>query len=411
MSTSDLVRYCRLACNSSYIAYSQTYRTTGSTNFDGSGWSQNSYFDCSSLMSWCIYKAGYVTSNPNWDTDGIYNQLGNNSAFEMYQLKSGGSWRVSDSFTLKAGDIIVTVTHPNRWASGVTNYGGHTYMVLEDGTLSGGALCGEAFGQNNVAWANQVATYTRSKSGSYPISSRGYCRLFRLNGTESSEPATSNYVWTQKGNYSGTVVNSNYNLTSEQKLANAHKVYEKLSALGWSDCAIAGVLGNIANEGTLNPDCWNYSTTKNACGMTHTDGGYGICQWTPATKYTNSSYCPSDYKTNATANGNGQVEFLDSNSSQWRVVNGYTYADFKANNESPEKSAKDFACYFEGYCASYDDWVARYGSTSWNARQTSAREWYTKITTESWASNAGGQSYNTTSAINLWLIQHHKRKW
>ena len=361
-----------------------------------------------------MVKAGYLSAYPStggYDTNAIYNM--SNTSFTRYQLKSGGTWQVADDFQLRAGDIIVNVTHENRWASGVSNYGGHTYMVMSDGTLSGGVTTGEAYGANGVAWANQVATYTRSKSGGCPISSRGYCRLYRPYDSGSGDtPTTSIYTWSQKGNYSGTTVNNNYSLTEEQKLANAHLIYERLHGYGWSDCAIAGLLGNVASEGLLNPDCWNYYPNKSSCGMTNTDGGYGICQWTPATKYTNSSYCPSNRTTNATANGNGQVDFLNSYEAQWLTVNGYTYSDFKANNESPEKSAKDFACFYEGHCKSYDVWISNYGSTSWNARQTRAREWYNKIVNEDWLSGSGNTGeYNTTSGVAMWYIMHKKGKW
>ena len=49
----------------------------------------------------------------------------------------------------------------------------------------------------------------------------------------------------------------------------------------WTVNAIAGVLGNMEVESTINPGIWENLQEGNM------SGGYGLVQWTPATKYTN----------------------------------------------------------------------------------------------------------------------------
>lgn len=78
---------------------------------------------------------------------------------------------------------------------------------------------------------------------------------------------------------------------------NAAEIARTLSASGFSDAAIAGILGNFQHESGLNPCIWNggavSTVDKNiTCGNfvidkgpgSLGDGGYGIAQWTNARK-------------------------------------------------------------------------------------------------------------------------------
>lgn len=48
---------------------------------------------------------------------------------------------------------------------------------------------------------------------------------------------------------------------------------------GWTLNAISAMLGNIQSEGIMNPSQWEYGRNKS------TKYGYGLVQWTPATKF------------------------------------------------------------------------------------------------------------------------------
>lgn len=72
-------------------------------------------------------------------------------------------------------------------------------------------------------------------------------------------------------------------LTRSQMEANVTVLYNVVSHNypTWSINAIAALCGNAQSEGALNPNQWQYGLNKNP------NGGYGLWQWTPATKFLN----------------------------------------------------------------------------------------------------------------------------
>lgn len=77
------------------------------------------------------------------------------------------------------------------------------------------------------------------------------------------------------------VYSSNAFLNAKQQKVNAQYIMDYLLKAGWTPNAVAGVLGNIQTESTLNPGIWQNLRSNNL------NGGYGLVQWTPATKYIN----------------------------------------------------------------------------------------------------------------------------
>ena len=69
---------------------------------------------------------------------------------------------------------------------------------------------------------------------------------------------------------------SNTTLTQYQQLVNAWYIYNHLIGLDWSANAICAMLGNMEAESTINPGRWQ--------SLNDTSQGYGLTQWTPATK-------------------------------------------------------------------------------------------------------------------------------
>ena len=59
---------------------------------------------------------------------------------------------------------------------------------------------------------------------------------------------------------------------------NAQYITQYLTARGWTLNAIAGMLGNMQTESTINPGIWQNLDAGN------TSLGFGLVQWTPATK-------------------------------------------------------------------------------------------------------------------------------
>lgn len=75
-----------------------------------------------------------------------------------------------------------------------------------------------------------------------------------------------------------TPIGGNRYLSESEMENNAAYIWWYLSQRGWTANAVAGMLGNIQVESTMNPQLWESMNAGN------TSGGYGLVQWTPATK-------------------------------------------------------------------------------------------------------------------------------
>lgn len=73
-------------------------------------------------------------------------------------------------------------------------------------------------------------------------------------------------------------ITGNRYLTQEEMENNARYIWNYLGSQGWSMNAVAGMLGNMQTESTINPGIWESLNSGN------TSGGFGLVQWTPATK-------------------------------------------------------------------------------------------------------------------------------
>ena len=69
---------------------------------------------------------------------------------------------------------------------------------------------------------------------------------------------------------------SNEYLSLEQMKGNALYIWTRLKGAGWTENAVAGVLGNMQSESTINPGLFENRDYGNM------DNGYGLVQWTPA---------------------------------------------------------------------------------------------------------------------------------
>lgn len=67
----------------------------------------------------------------------------------------------------------------------------------------------------------------------------------------------------------------------EEMKINAYEIWEFLYGEGWTINAVAGMLGNMQTESTINPGIWQNLDAGNM------SLGFGLVQWTPATKYIN----------------------------------------------------------------------------------------------------------------------------
>lgn len=125
------------------------------------------------------------------------------------------------------------------------------------------------------------------------------------------------------------VYSGNFFLNESQMQANAEYVHGWLSARGWSKNAIAGLLGNFQVESTINPGIWQ-NLDKGNTGL-----GYGLVQWTPATKYLD--WCEGrGLEASAMDSALLRIEYELANGLQYYPTDSYpeTFAEFKVSTKS-----------------------------------------------------------------------------
>jgi hypothetical protein len=127
------------------------------------------------------------------------------------------------------------------------------------------------------------------------------------------------------GNYWGNDYNTSNSLNMEQMKVNATYIAQSLLASGWSLNAIAGMLGNMQTESSINPGRWQ----SDRVGGDASGHGYGLVQWTPYTKYTDwVTGDPSTMDNNLL-----RINYEVNNGLQWIPTQRYpqTFSEFKTS--------------------------------------------------------------------------------
>lgn len=145
------------------------------------------------------------------------------------------------------------------------------------------------------------------------------------------------------GSYFGSTWTQSSPLTEEQMQLNAVYIFKYLYARGWSIQAIAGMLGNMEAESTMNPGRWQNDDPGN------TYLGYGLVQWTPSTKYTN--WCRENGITNYPAMDSNlqRIVYEVDNNIQWIATDRYNYSfkEFSVRQTNVRDLAKAFLLNYE----------------------------------------------------------------
>jgi len=332
-SLTDAFNYVIAVCNDPYIGYSIPERTTGTL-----GVNYVTYFDCSSLMSKAMTVGGYFSSNPWFNTD---RQPGYMDRAGWIQVDKNGLWM--------PGDIVY---FSKEWAG--RDYG-HTEMVYEGGTGKGKTM--GAHGRSGRAFPDQVSIKTGWSYAS------DYQYLYRdPTGTAAA------YKWHQS--------NSALDEYGDDMTANAYMVFSYFTDLGFTYAAIAGLLGNMQAESSINPGRWQ-------------DGhgpGYGLVQWDPASKYRNWATSVGIDMDDADQNGDGQCQYIDmcEDVGQWGSYGGYSYtwAQF-AQLDSWREATLAFLYQFERPSTPHTENRLRY-----------AEYWYDILSTGIWYGDGGNPSHN-----------------
>lgn len=202
----------------------------------------------------------------------------------------------------------------------------------------------------------------------------------------------------QYGEYYGNTYSTSNPLDLNQMSVNAKYIYKYLSAKGWSLNAIAGMLGNMQAESSINPGRWQSDRVLgDASGH-----GYGLVQWTPYTKYTewcssNGYLDPSMMDTNL-----ARIIYEVENGIQWIATSDYSlsFKEFSTSKQSVEYLAKAFLLCYER--------PADQSTSAQNYRAGNARSWYNVLVGED-PGTPGTNKRKKRKGFNFILFDKRKR--
>lgn len=152
---------------------------------------------------------------------------------------------------------------------------------------------------------------------------------------------------------------ANPNMTQAEQENNALIIATYFRGIGWTDNAIAAMLGNMQVESFLNPAQFEMGYNFSA------SHGFGLVQWTPRTKY--SDWAGADWETNYDEQLT-RIKYELDNGLQWTYNVNMSFAAFSTSTLSTDYLT-------EVFCRNYEnplDW-----SASITQRQTNSENWFT----------------------------------
>lgn len=290
-------------CNAPNIGYSQANRMEKTVN-------GITYYDCSSFI-WFALMAG---------------------GFDVVKANGGSTWAFTTGTMAKALKLLGFVKHATiqPWLPGdILIRTGHTEMAFDSNRTMG-------------AHSSKVPLDQQVSINSNPSTTSSWLELWRYESGASTQ-------WIKGNRY----------LTIGEMQNNAQIIFTYLTNRGWTVNAVAGLLGNMQKESTINPGIWQNLRPNPSL-------GWGLVQWTPSTNFT-------DWATaNGYANddGDAQLKWIDEvtvSFGQWIPTAQYpeSFGEFKGSTMSPEYLADCFLKNFE-----------RPAEIDQPERQRYARYWY-----------------------------------
>lgn len=145
-----------------------------------------------------------------------------------------------------------------------------------------------------------------------------------------------------------------YGRSTQEAIDNAKEIYATLYDKGWTLNAVCGVLGNMGAESGYNPWRWQNDAVGRSTGSPWTKKGYGLVQFTPASKYINNAkniegYSPNFSDMDGTPyDGYAQLLYIN-DYADYKSTHSYPldYNDFKNSKLSPEYLASAWLYNYE----------------------------------------------------------------
>lgn len=182
-------------------------------------------------------------------------------------------------------------------------------------------------------------------------------------------------------------VSGNYYLSQAERENNAALIWDYFGGRGWTAEAVAGMLGNMEQESTINPGIWQ--------GLTVGTGGYGLVQWTPYTKYAN--WAGNQWENNGTLECQ-RIEYeinLTGEEAQWIQTAAYPFsmADYTQMTMDPADMASAWMKNYE-----------RAGDEQEAARRQYALNWYAFIGGQPEPPEPEPDEPTAQDQIPIWLL-------
>lgn len=290
-------------CNAPNIGYSQANRMEKTVN-------GITYYDCSSFIWFALKAGGFDVVKANGGSTWAFT-----TGTMANALRLLGFTKMGTAQPWKPGDILIRT--------------GHTEMAFDSNHTMG-------------AHSAKVPLEQQVSINSNPSNASSWLELWRYEGG-----AKTNWI---KGN--------RYLSTGEMQ-NNAQIIFNTLLLKGWTKNAIAGMLGNMQKESTINPGIWQNLNPNPLL-------GWGLVQWTPSTNFTDWA-AANGY---ANDDGDAQLIWIDTVTAsvgQWIPTTQYpeTFGEFKVSTQTPEYLADCFLKNFE-----------RPGEIDQPDRQRYARYWF-----------------------------------
>lgn len=272
-------------CNAPNIGYSQANRMEKTVN-------GITYYDCSSFIWFALKAGGFDVVKANGGSTWAFT-----TGTMANALRLLGFTKMGTSQPWKPGDVLIRT--------------GHTEMAFDSIHTMG-------------AHSSKVPLEQQVSINSNPSSASSWLELWRYGGGAETK-------WIKGNRY----------LSTGEMQNNAQIIFNTLLAKGWTENAIAGMLGNMQKESTINPGIWQNLNPSPSL-------GWGLVQWTPSTNFTVWA-AANGY---ANDSGDAQLIWIDTVTTsvgQWIPTAQFpeTFGEFKVSTQTPEYLADCFLKNFE----------------------------------------------------------------
>lgn len=253
-------------------------------------------------------------------------------------------WAYSDGYARGQTPKLGAVACWRKGEAGNSSDGAGHVAIVEQINSDGSIVTSESGWESELFWRS-----TRTKDGGWGASSGSTFQGFIYNPVEfdTETPETI------------TPISANRYLSTQEMQNNAKYIYAYLSKRGWTLNAIAGMLGNMQTESTINPGIWQ--NLADGVGP-----AFGLVQWDPYTKYTN--WCEANgLEPSEMDSALKRIEWEVANGEQYYPTSEYpeTFAEFKTSTKDPYYLGMAFLFNYE-----------RPADTAQPLRGTQAQNWY-----------------------------------